>query len=235
MPYPDLLYYNMMTPAWLSDPRNRADWRRANNKKFEDLRVVVGPDTMPYEKVCSIPLISGSFFAKAPENRDITVRIQVGLELPDTMEVVDGRTTAIDMPKKPVDPLAILVTDGNKAIGVVLQDILNDHEIGGPYYAIQGDVGPTALSNVSTNIGQQLTRTSAKNNPDEYRITLKPGEYWGEAYSAIDGGHKSLFYFNKTINLTNGLNLQICRIDPEGTFKINYLEVSVFGGAPPPR
>jgi len=235
MPFPDLLYYNMMTPAWLSDPKNKADWRRANTKTFEDLRVIIGPDTLPYERICTIPLLPGSFFAKAAENRNITVKIMVGMELPNTtMEVVDGKTTALDMPTKAADPLAILLTDGNKGIGVVLQDVTQDHEIAGPYYQIQGNVGPSALNDVTTKAGQQLARTSGKNNPDEFRITLKPTEHWGEAYSAIDGGHKSLFYYNETINLVNGLNLQLCRIDPAGTFNINYIEVSVFGGAPPP-
>ena len=140
MPFPDLLYYNMMTPAWLSDPKNKADWRRANTKTFEDLRVIIGPDTLPYERICTIPLLPGSFFAKAAENRNIAVKIMVGMELPNTtMEVVDGKTTALDMPTKAADPLAILLTDGNKGIGVVLQDVTQDHEIAGPYYQIQGD------------------------------------------------------------------------------------------------
>merc|ERR1712212_675520 len=224
MPFPDLLYYNMMTPAWLSDSKNKADWRRANTKTFEDLRVIIGSDTLPYERICTVPLIAGKYFNQAASNHDITVKIVVGMELPDAM----------DMYKKAVDPLAILLTDGNKGIGVVLQDVTQDHEIAGPYYQIQGNVGPSALNDVTTKAGQQLARTSGKNNPDEFRITLKPTEHWGEAYSAIDGGHKSLFYYNETINLVNGLNLQLCRIDPAGTFNINHIEVSVFGGAPPP-
>ena len=96
-------------------------------------------------------------------------------------------------------------------------------------------MGPTALGEVSTRIGQQLTRTTAKNNPDEYRITLKPSEQWGEAYSAIDGGHKSLFFYNKSIKLRNGLFLQLCRVDPKGTYKINYIEVTVIGCSPASR
>ncbi|KAK3750773.1 hypothetical protein QZH41_004497 [Actinostola sp. cb2023] len=234
MPFPDLLYYNMMTPAWLQDSKNKADWRRANDKTFEDLRVIVGPDTMPYERICTIPLIAGSHFAQAPANADILVKIVVGLELPDTNQVINGRTEAIDMPTKPTDPIAFLLTDGESGIGVVIQDVTKDHDIKGPYYGIQGDIGPTALSNVNTNIGQQLTRTSAKNNPDEFRLTLKPSEYWGEAYSAMDGGHKSLFFYNKSLKLKNGLNLQLCRVDPKGTYKINYIEVTIYNGSPPP-
>jgi hypothetical protein len=96
------------------------------------------------------------------------------------------------------------------------------------------DIGYNALSNPTTQLGQQLVRTTSKNNPDEFRITLKPSEAWGEAYSAIDGGHKLVVFYNTVLDLTKGINLQICRREPDGEFKINYVEVFVYAGSKSP-
>lgn len=97
-------------------------------------------------------------------------------------------------------------------------------------YSISADIGPTALYNVNTNVGQMLTRTSeSKNNPDQFCLTIKPNAYWGCAYSAMDGGHKTLAYYNQFFDVKNGLYLQICRVSPKGTFKINYIEVTIYG------
>lgn len=78
-----------------------------------------------------------------------------------------------------------------------------------------------------------MTRSSSNNNPDEFRLTLKPSEYWGEAYSALDGGHKALFAYNKTIDLMNGLNLAVNRVKVDSEFYINYIEVTVFADTKP--
>lgn len=130
-----------MTPNWLNpqtSPQNKADWRRANQKKFEDLRIIVGPDTMPYEKICTVPLLSRGKFANLQSNPDIIIRMNIGLEIGGTKQVIDGRTKAMDMPTKPVDPIIFMVTDGSNAIGMVIQDVTKDHDINGPYYGIQG-------------------------------------------------------------------------------------------------
>jgi hypothetical protein len=131
----NLIYYNMMTPNWLKDKSNKADWSKTA-PTFEDLRVKVGKDTLPYEKICKVPLIAGKDFAQT--SKDITVRMNIGLELPDTKQVTGGNPDIIDMPTKPTDPIIFMLTDGNKGMGMVIQDVSQQHDKLGPYYGIQG-------------------------------------------------------------------------------------------------
>jgi len=131
-----LLYYKMMTPKWLEKSKD-SNFDCAHKPDFQDLRVVIPPDTSPYERIATITLLPGSAFAQF-NDPDITVQIVIGLEIDGTNEVIDGRTKVMDMPKEPTDPIAFMLSDGRHAMGMVIQDIKEDHAIPGPYYAIQG-------------------------------------------------------------------------------------------------
>ena len=92
------------------------------------------------------------------------------------------------------------------SMGFQLLDANNDDGLG-PYRAVEGEPGKT-LRNANVHVA---ATTNSKNNPDQFEITLKPGEAFGSAYSAINDGHVIVTQYSDHLSLSNGLTFELYR------------------------
>ena len=58
-------------------------------------------------------------------------------------------------------------------------------------------------------------------------MTFKPSETFGSAYCAIDDGHMIVAQYGDTLNLSEGLTLELYRYQTE-RYTINYIEIAVY-------
>ena len=116
---------------------------------------------------------------------DITVKITVGLQNP-IRGVYDS------------DP-KFLLSDGSYGIGFEMRD-------GGGYRCrgIQGTMG-----DVSSSTSRDGVLHQASILPEQFVLTIKPTEYWGSCYFAVDSGLISPVDYSGRINPQRGLWLEV--------------------------
>ena len=203
-----LLYHRFMTPNWL-DKNAEFNCKR---EVVDDVRLTIGTDGRKYENIFKLSLIPAGFLKR---KEDITVRMLVGIELPE--------------PKpqpQPPDPLAFMLSDGSKAIGIQLRDPTRDYGTKGPYIGIEGNPG-RGLDSV-TEMAQGVVTTTSRLNPDQFEIVIKPTQFWGSAYCAIDTGHKLCVTYFKELDLSKEIKLDLYRDEPNEVYSINYIELWIY-------
>ncbi|XP_065838777.1 uncharacterized protein [Oscarella lobularis] len=206
-----LLYHRLMTPNWL-DQNATFNCQRT----VQDLELQISTDSSKYENIFKVPLLKRGVLKSGQS--DVTIRIKVGIVLPEPAR-----------PRR--DPILFMASDGNKfAMGFQLRNPSeSDYTTKGPYYGVDGEPG-----RILRNYAKRSTDVPVRErvNPDQFEILLKPSDYWGSIYSALDGGHKLNTTFASTLNLSNGLWLDVYRVDVVETYIINYVEVTVYEDSP---
>ncbi|KAJ7393098.1 hypothetical protein OS493_008396 [Desmophyllum pertusum] len=195
-----VLYHRLMLPKWL---RNNAEW--SSPYEGDDLNLVILPDSANWENIFRVPLIPKGHLK---DDDDVTVTIKVG---------------AILAEQKPRYPMSYMISDEDFAMGFQLLDANNDDGLG-PYRAVEGEPGKT-LRNANVHVA---ATTNSKNNPDQFELTLKPGEAFGSAYSAIDDGHMIVAQFSDNLSLSNGLTFELYRFQSVESYTINFIEITVY-------
>ena len=92
-------------------------------------------------------------------------------------------------------------------------------------FGIEGNSGST-LSQVR--IG---TRTpaigSGKTFPEQAVITLKPADQWGNCYTAHNGGSLNYMQYQRHLDFSKGLSLEIYKDDKIERIGVKFIEVTV--------
>ena len=210
-----------MTPNWI---RANAEFNCAI--AGNDVRLTVKEDTRDYENIFKLPLLPAGVLDR---HEDITVRMHVGVELPEPPPPPPIPPPKPPPPPRP-DPLAFMISDGRFAVGIQLRDPGRDYKIQGPYVGIEGTPG-FVLQDVDNNIAE-LTSTTSTNNPDQIEMVIKPSERWGSAFCPIDDGHKLCALYSRTLDLTRGIDLDVYREDKAEIYNINYIEVWIYEDSP---
>ena len=200
-----LLYHRFMTPTWLD---KNAEFN-CKHEVEDDVRLTIGTDGRKYENILKLSLIPAG---NLKPTEDITVRMLVGIELPEQTS-------------KP-DPLAIMLSDGSKAIGIQLRDPTRDYRTKGPYIGIEGIPG-RGLDSVRE-MAQGVVTTTSRLNPDQFEIVIKPTQFWGSAFCAIDTGHKLCVTYFKDLDLSKEIKLDLYRDEPNEVYSINYIELWIY-------
>jgi len=202
---PKLLYHRLMLPNWL---RNNAKW----NSPYEgdDLNLIIKQDSSDWENIFRVPLIAGG---KLKDDHDITVKMKVGVVLPE--------------PQKPRDPMSYMISDGDFSVGIQLLDPNHDYATLGPYRAVEGDSARAKLRNPKVDVATTVNSNS-RNNPDQFELAFKPSELFGSAYCAIDDGHKIVAQYSDSLKLSKGLTFELYRFKSTERYTINYIEITVY-------
>ena len=208
-----LLYHRFMTPTWLGD---NAEFNRNLAKEVADTHITIPKDTSKYESIFKVPLLPGGVMKK----EDITVRMLIGVALPDSGSKRDS--------------MSFMISDGNRAIGFQLRDPPQYYQEG-PYIGIEGEPGRT-LTDVSLKSPPEGTKYwyyySSRKNPDQFEMVFKPREYWGSAFCCVDQGHKYCTFYDRDLDISKGLSLETYREDPNDTYVLNYIEVWIYEDSP---
>ena len=207
---PRLAYYRLMVPNWL---RRNATW--SCEYHGNDLGLDIKSDASNWENIFRVQVMPPQWFT---DWDDVTVKMIIGVELPVKASALKSN-------------MSYMISDGLFAMGFQLNDPLLDYIERGPYQPVEGGVGSKCLLNPNTNLAATVTTTS-KSNPNQFEMRFKPGEAWACAYCTLDEGHKVLAQYSTPLKLGNGLRFEVYRRSKEETYRINYVEVSVYLDSP---
>ena len=110
-----------------------------------------------------------------------------------------------------------LLSDGINGIGFGLRNE------GYCCHGIQGTMG-NVLSSRSIRGG---AFHQASILPEEIVLTIKPNEYWGSCYCAVDNGLISPVYYSRMIYLQRGLWLEVYAEGTTERYLFNYIIVEI--------
>ena len=206
---PKLLYHRLMLPNWL---RNNARWNCPH--EGDDLNLIIKADSSDWENIFRVPLIPSGCLE---DHEDITVKMKVGVVLPE--------------PRQIRDPMSYMISDGDFAVGIQLLDPNHDYATLGPYRAVEGDSAAAKLRNPNTNVAATVA-SRQRTNPDQFELSFKPSELFGSAYCAIDDGHKIVAQYSDYLKLSKGLTFELYRYKSIERYTINYIEVTVYKDSP---
>lgn len=208
-PKTKLLYHRLMLPNWL---RKNADWN--SSYEGDDLNLIIKADSSDWENIFRVALIPSGCLK---DDEDITVKMKVGVVLPEPQQIRD--------------PMSYMISDGDFSVGIQLLDPNHDYATLGPYRAVEGDSAAAKLRNPNTEVAATVA-SRQRTNPDQFELSFKPTELFGSAYCAIDDGHKIVAQYSDSLKLSKGLTFELYRYKSVERYTINYVEVTVYKDSP---
>jgi len=117
------------------------------------------------------------------------------------------------------------VSDGEKFLGFRVVDKGNYvHQP--PCYSTEGDDISNILANVVSNIAGQKAN-SQQGHSSEVKIQIKPCEKWGSCHTEHNQGLVFIANYQRNLDLTKGLYLDMYRNNAGETYRIEYITVAV--------
>ena len=210
---PKLLFHRLMFPMWLQQSK-AVEWNfgALDTQESNETRVIIKQDTSDWENIFRILLIPEEALE---DEADITVKMRVG----------------VAQPGEDRDPICFMISDKDKSIGMQLM-AQEQYGTVGPYRAVEGASGRKLDATV---IDEGTIKSDATTNPDQFELSFKPSEMMGTAYCAIDGGHKIIAQYGKTLRLKKGLWFEMYRSESRQRYEINYIEITVYEDSKPPK
>lgn len=223
-----LVYTKHMTPKWLNNYRNDAiDWN-VDGLREKDTVLEIPGDNSDFERIVTVDLIDENVTTRT----DVLVfKIRASLE----------HVSPLIEPRRPQprirDPLSIMITDGDRAVGVQIQDP-EDYQSIGPYVGIEGDAG-NILTNITRHDSQmkesdKIPAAERRRWPQVFDIVIRVSnrrretECSASCYSAVRGGLAITAAFSNPLEARGPWSLELYRGEREETYNINYLDVQVF-------
>ena len=195
-----LPYYQLMTPDWL--------YKHSSITK---------PFTV-YPKYLEIP--AGTINERV---------IQAELIAPNILTTIDSVavtvTIAMDtiLAKGDHDPI-FGISDGTSFVGFFVVDKGN-YGTQPPCYNIEGDITKTSFINrVHDSTG---TKVSSREYSSEITMQLKPIDQWGSCHTEHDEGTVKIASYQRKLDITKGLYLQMYREDATEKYHIKYIVVNI--------
>ena len=152
-----------------------------------------------YQRLFKLPLIPHDLLTYSS---DITVKITVGLQ--KAIRSYDS------------DP-KFLLSDGTNGIGFEMREEAIRCQ------GIQGTMGDL--------LGSRSIRGGASHKssilPEQFVLTIKPSEYWGSCYFAVDSSLISPVGYSRRINPQRGLWLEVYAEGTNERYLFNYISVEI--------
>ena len=195
-----LPYYQLITPDWL--------YKHSSITK---------PFTV-YSKYLEIP--SGTVNERL---------IQAELIAPNVLTATDcvavTLTIAMDtvLAKGDHDPV-FGISDGTSFVGFFAVDKGN-YGTDTPCFNTEGDITKTSFINrVRDNTG---IKVSSREYSSEITMQLKPNDQWGSCHTEHDEGTVKIASYQRKLDITKGLYLQMYRSDAAEKYHIKYIVVNI--------
>ena len=200
-----LPYHQLMTPKWL---RKYATIHGSYTYKPNYLEILAG--TTDHQHVLQVQLVPPGVLTN-DDSQSLTVSMTVAMD-----------TTWADA--KDHDP-SFGISDGEKFIGFIVVDNNNFATLP-PCYSAEGDNVNNILTNAAyDNSGPKLN--SPQGYSSEVKIQIKPGEKWGSCHTEHAEGFVFIENYQRELDLTKGLFLDIYRNNVAEIYRIEYMTVDV--------
>ena len=213
-----LIYYKCMTPEFL-----KPHVIGVGTSGSTETELNIAQDSQNNEIILRVDLFPAG---KLAQNDDITVVMNVVTEGPDPIYPPPPVPPPVTPWRRP-DPLAFMVSDGDKAVGIQVRDTDEYHSIG-PYQGISGRVGGQLTHIKYLRGGVEPVTSYPRRWPQLFEIILKPQSTWGACSTAIEGGHSFSTAFPFPLRIDSGLKLEVYRHRLIETYTINMIEVAVY-------
>ena len=118
------------------------------------------------------------------------------------------------------------VSDGISFVGFETVDIANYNSIA-PCFGIEGSSGTILTGRTPINNFSPIKSDTYYPGQLVFTLKLDALESWGSCYTLHDGGFVNTDGYNKSLNLSNGLTLEVYRDDKGERYGIKFIEVTV--------
>ena len=193
-----LPYHRVMTPKWIH-----------NNA------VITGPHAL-YPHYLEILPTTGDLYQRV---------LQVQLVSPNILTSTDSVTVTVTLAvdvsyasSNDHDP-AIGISDGISFIGIKADDRSNL-----PCRITDGDSSTLVIKDVIQVVGPTA---ASQRYSSEIKIQLKPAEQWGSCHTEHDGGYTNVGNYQRLLDPSKGLFLELYRNDAPEKHRIKYIVVDV--------
>ena len=199
-----LPYHEVMTPKWLSE---HATIHGSYTYKPNYLEILAGSAN---QHVLQVQLVPPGVLTN-DDSQSLTVSMAIAMD-----------TTWADA--RDHDPL-FGISDGEKFIGFIVVDKGN-YATQRPCYSAEGDNVKNVLTNPAyDNSGPKPN--SPQGYSSEVKIQIKPGEKWGSCHTEHAEGFVFIENYQRELDLTKGLFLDIYRHGGGEIYRIEYITVDV--------
>ena len=193
-----------MTPSWLEAHASYID--RYRSSTTEQLTFNAG--SLDYAVLLKVPIIPADILE---DSSLVTLKIVASLD--------------DDIGKKEDSDPIFGVSDGVSFVGFEAVDNAT-YSLGyAPCYGLEGDSGSSLTD--EREISKFFPTPNDSFYPGQFVITLKLNERWGSCYTAHDGGFVKTADYNKRLQLSKGLTLEVYRDQKDERVGIKFIEVTV--------
>ena len=156
--------------------------------------------------------------------------IQAELIAPDILTITDSVVVKLTIAMDTVladssdhDPI-FGISDGTSFIGFQALDKGN-YPSNIPCYKIEGDVTNTNLNNVVSD--RTGTKVISRAYSSEITTQIKLNDRWGSCHTEHDEGHVNIVNYQRKLDISKGLYLQMYRADINEKYYIEYTVVEI--------
>ena len=196
-----LPYHQLMTPSWLSNHSTIIGRHSLNPQYLEILSATVG-----FQQRLQVQLVP-------PKILTSTHCISVTTTIAMDTALADSRDH---------DP-TFGISDGKYLVGFVTADKTNCYSTS-PCFSREGDSGSVFGYRTYGSTGPLVTSRSYSS---EIKLRIRPTEQWGSCHTEHDEGYINVGNYQRKIDLTNGLYLEMYRGDAAEDYCIKYIVVDV--------
>ena len=116
------------------------------------------------------------------------------------------------------------ISDGTSFIGFQTVDKTNYHNHS-PCFNIEGDATNTNLNDRTHDFTSP--KVNSQHYSSEITIQIKPNDRWGSCHTEHDEGHVNIVNYQRTLDITKGLYLQMYRADVNEKYNLKYIVANI--------
>ena len=120
--------------------------------------------------------------------------------------------------------LQIGISDGASFVGFIVQDKHN-YPNTSPCRLEEADISTGILQNIAGGSGPLV---ASRRYSGEINIHIRPTEKWGSCHTEHDEGYTNIANYQRLLDLTKGLYLDMYRHSPLEKYRIKYIVVDIY-------
>ena len=187
-----------MSPKWIHNNAVITGPFALYSQYFE----ILGTTGVLYQRALRIPLVAPNILTSTDSvSVTVTVAVDVSYASSNDHEPFIG------------------ISDKLSFIGAFLRSKFNN-----PCRITEGGSSSTTLTSINSITGPSVT---SQRYSSEVKIQLKPTERWGSCHTEHDGGYTNANNYQRLLDLSKGLHLEIYRNAPAEKYRIRYIVVDV--------
>ena len=93
-----------------------------------------------------------------------------------------------------------------------------------PCFGNEADINNKLFTNLKSGAGSLV---ASRKYSSEVRLQIRPKERWGSCHTEHDEGYTNIANYQRKLDLSQGLYLEMYRADPGERYRIKYIKVDI--------